>query len=97
MSCNVTSLLQIIITFQTHYDIKHHSFYKGTVQTEQDDQVCSMLQYTNYYFAAILIYAGIFKQSVGARNRGGIGLSYRPASLRRLVELIDLNQVLDSP
>jgi hypothetical protein len=23
--------------------------------------------------------AGIFKESMGARNRGGIGLSYRPA------------------
>ncbi len=28
--------------------------------------------------------AGIFKQSMGARNRVGIGLSYRPARLRRL-------------
>jgi hypothetical protein len=25
--------------------------------------------------------AGIFKESMGARNRGGIGLSYRPARL----------------
>jgi hypothetical protein len=28
--------------------------------------------------------AGIFKQSMGARNRGGIGLSYRPARARIL-------------
>jgi hypothetical protein len=26
--------------------------------------------------------AGIFKRSMGARNRGGIGLSYRPARAR---------------
>ncbi len=32
-----------------------------------------------------LIRAGIFKQSMGARNRVGIGLSYRPARLHRLV------------
>jgi hypothetical protein len=31
----------------------------------------------------VLICAGIFKQSVGARNQVGIGLSYRPARLRR--------------
>jgi hypothetical protein len=31
--------------------------------------------------------AGIFKQSMGARNRGGMGLSYRPARLHRLAEL----------
>jgi hypothetical protein len=29
---------------------------------------------------------------MGARNRGGIGLSYRPARLRRLAELIPWNQ-----
>jgi hypothetical protein len=32
------------------------------------------------------ISAGIFKQSMGARNRVGIGLSYRPARLHRLWE-----------
>jgi hypothetical protein len=33
------------------------------------------------------ICAGIFKQSMEARNRVGIGLSYRPARLYRLAEL----------
>jgi hypothetical protein len=32
--------------------------------------------------------AGIFKQSMGARNRVGIGLSYRPAKLQSLAELV---------
>ncbi len=36
--------------------------------------------------------AGIFKQSLGARNRVGIGLSYRPARLHRLAELIPWNR-----
>jgi hypothetical protein len=34
------------------------------------------------------IRAGIFKQSVVARNLVGIGLSYRPARLHRLAELV---------
>jgi hypothetical protein len=36
--------------------------------------------------------AVIFKKSIGARNRGGIGLSYRPARLHRLAEFIPWNQ-----
>ncbi len=39
------------------------------------------------------IRAGIFKQSMGARHRVGIGLSYRPA---RLAELIPWNRFLGS-
>ncbi len=46
-----------------------------------------------------LIRAGIFKKSMGARHRGGIGLSYRPAGfsyrparLHRLAEFIPWNQ-----
>jgi hypothetical protein len=36
--------------------------------------------------------AGIFKESMGARNRGGRGLSYRPARLHRLTEFIPWNR-----
>jgi aminopeptidase N len=35
--------------------------------------------------------AGKFKESMGARNRGGIRLSYRPARLHRLAEFIPWN------
>ena len=38
------------------------------------------------------LWAGIFKKSMGARNRGGIGLSYRPARLHRLAEFSPWNQ-----
>jgi hypothetical protein len=38
--------------------------------------------------------AGIFKQSLGARNQVGLGLSYWPARLHRLAELIPWNQFL---
>ncbi len=41
-------------------------------------------------------WAGIFKQSMGARNRGGIGFLYRPARLHRLAEFIPWNQFLGS-
>jgi hypothetical protein len=40
--------------------------------------------------------AGIFKQSVGVRNRVGIGLSYRPAWLHSLAELVSWNWFLGS-
>ncbi len=46
----------------------------------------------------LLLYsrAGIFKESMGARNRGGIGLSYRPARLHRLAEFVPWNRFLGS-
>ncbi len=40
--------------------------------------------------------AGLFKQSMGARNRIGIGLSYRPARLYAVAELIPWNRFLGS-
>jgi hypothetical protein len=40
--------------------------------------------------------AGIFKHSLGARNRVGIGLSYRPTRLHRLLEMIPWNRFLGS-
>jgi hypothetical protein len=36
--------------------------------------------------------AGIFKKSMGARHRGGIGFSYRPARLHRVAEFIPWHQ-----
>ncbi len=40
--------------------------------------------------------AGTFKQSMGARNRVGIGLSYWPARLHSLAELVLWNRLLGS-
>jgi hypothetical protein len=40
--------------------------------------------------------AGIFKQSIGARNQLGIGLSYRPARLHSLAELVPWNRFMGS-
>jgi hypothetical protein len=40
--------------------------------------------------------AGILKQSKGPRTQVGIGLSYRPARLHRLAELVPWNRFLGS-
>ncbi len=40
--------------------------------------------------------AGILEQSLGAKNRAGIGLYYRPTRLHRLADLIPWNQLLGS-
>ncbi len=53
----------------------------------------------SYYFlkktpSALVTCAEIFKQSIAARNQVGIGLSYRPARLHTLAELITWNQFL---
>jgi hypothetical protein len=43
-----------------------------------------------------VVRAGIFKKSMGARHRVGIGISYRPARLHRLAELMPENRFLGS-
>jgi hypothetical protein len=40
----------------------------------------------------LALWAGIFKKSMGARHRVGIGLLYRPARLHRLAEFIPWNR-----
>ncbi len=65
---------------------------------------CTLMQVSHlalaYNFQMLTIgnkvRAGIFKHSMGARNRVGIGLSYRPARLHRLAELIPWNRILGS-
>jgi hypothetical protein len=43
-----------------------------------------------------MVSTGNFKQSMGARNRVGMGLSYRPARLHILADLIPWNRFLGS-
>jgi hypothetical protein len=50
----------------------------------------------NHFQPAYLASAGIFEQSMGARNQVGIGFSYRPARLHRLAESIPKNRFLGS-
>ncbi len=52
--------------------------------------------YSGDFDPAIAYRAGIFKESMGARNRGGRGLSYRPARLHRLAQFIPWNRFLGS-
>ncbi len=76
-------------------------------QLEKSSQMCSLpakasKSLLSFCSVAWLFYppnrsrAGIFKESMGARNRGGIGLSYRPARLHRLAEFIPWNRFLGS-
>ncbi len=57
-------------------------------------RLCSLVCGENYHargpsMCAYTVYcAGIFKQSMGPRNRVGIGLSYRPARLHSLAKLV---------
>ncbi len=53
-------------------------------------------RYTEYTQLNTMSCAGIFKLSRGARNRVGIGLSYRPARLTHQGELVPRNRFLGS-
>ncbi len=69
----------------------------GVEETEGAKREKSFLSYLLPVRAAqSLVGAGIFKKSMGARNRGGIGLSYRPARLHRQAEFIPWNRFLGS-
>jgi hypothetical protein len=59
---------------------------------------CSHEIYVHFHarFYVSMPSAGIFKQSMGARNRVGIGLSYRPARIHSLTELFPGNRFLGS-
>jgi hypothetical protein len=60
------------------------------------DENCLLFEVI-YFTARTLLYrAEIFEESMGARNRGGIGLSDRPARLHRLAEFIPRNRFLGS-
>ncbi len=50
----------------------------------------------NIHNFVIYLWAGIFQDSMGDRNRGVIGLSYRPARLHRPAEFIPWNRFLGS-
>ncbi len=57
----------------------------------------STVQSGTYYMALPLAEPELeFLESMGARHRGGIGLSYRPARLHRLAEFIPWYRFLGS-
>ncbi len=72
-------------------------FYTVVTRVHYCRRLCTMLDLNNW-FAVFYedIWAGIFKESMGARDRGGIELSYRPARLHRLPEFIPWNRFLGS-
>ncbi len=60
--------------------------------TLQDPQPVYSVEFLLHPARQSELWAGIFKESIGARNRGGRGLSYRPARLLRLAEFIPWNR-----
>jgi hypothetical protein len=59
-------------------------------------QISHVLKYGRKRYVLYLFCAGILEQSMGARNREGIELSYRPVRLSRLAKLIPRNEFLGS-
>ncbi len=68
-----------LFTLLTHTKFTHYLF---------SDQALRCLVKRSLEQPETLLQSWNFKQSVGARNRVGIGLSYRPARLHRLAEFI---------
>jgi hypothetical protein len=67
----------------------------STLFTKQYNHTQKLQQTSKEFSDFLLSRAGIFKQAMGARNRGGIGLSYRPARLNRLSEFTHWNRFPD--
>jgi hypothetical protein len=89
----------------------HQPFQSTSVQQQGPNSITKFGSWKDTFSASILSFviwvwrellkrllfsAGIFKESVGARNRIGIGLSYLPARQHRLTELIPWNRFLGS-
>ncbi len=61
-----------------------------------ETQVRFHIRHRNSSLASQSSSGGILEQSMGAKNRVGIGLSYRPERLHRLAESILWNRFLGS-
>ncbi len=82
-----------ILTFDDHQSCVCSVLRLSTLRIKGPEKEMGVASWMTDHYG---IRAGIFKQSMGARNRIGIGLSYRPARLHRLVELIPWNRFLGS-
>ncbi len=58
--------------------------------------ICTGYAENSFTVNKVVNCAGIFEQSMGARNQVGIGFSYRPARLHRLAESIPGNRFMGS-
>jgi hypothetical protein len=80
-------LCHLVLAFSTNLDVFKFRFLLLWKRERREEKVDR----------SFLICGGIFKQSImEARNRLGIGLSYRPARLHSLAELVPWNQFLGS-
>jgi len=89
---NLHVRLQVVLVGKAHLaQVTLEPFLAAVYQLKQ-----APLYSTVVYFFQFENCAGISEQSIGARNRVGIGLSYRPARLHSLEELVPWNRFLDS-
>jgi hypothetical protein len=95
LSCETLLILASAAIFhrKLHYSHDHQSNMNGmqgqNFRVPLPSLWCSLCH--------LYIWAGIFKNSMGARHRVGIGLSYRPAMLHyRLAELMPWHRFLGS-
>ncbi len=72
--------------------LSYHFALKSAWYSSMEDGVCVLRVFLPMWESC----AGIFKQSMGARNRTGIGLSYRPARLHSQEELFPWKLFLGS-
>jgi hypothetical protein len=59
-------------------------------------KISYVLKYGRKRYVLYLFCAGILEQSMGARNREGMELSYRPVRLSRLAKFIPRKEFLGS-
>jgi hypothetical protein len=75
---------------------KNKQAHSGKDKSTESYENCHSLQASRRGRTMRKILSWNLKKSMGARNRGGIGLSYRPARLHRLAEFIPWNRFLGS-
>ncbi len=80
--------------FGPHYLLAQQALLRQYIGAAQVYPYLILQQISWALFAAFCLFgrAGIFKKSMGARHRGGIGFSYRPVRLHRPAEFIPWNQ-----
>jgi hypothetical protein len=94
------TITRILVYFRQNDSIYQLSYTTiQTTHTQQNNDEMNF-QWTAFWFSKAFCYceisAGILEQSMGARNRDGIGSLYRPARLHRLAEWIPSNRFLGS-
>ncbi len=96
---NTHELIMMIFAYLSSFDLFYGRFTNRKYRMEYWDSGRTSWNFPHFHFPpfGLRCYcAGIFKQSMRARNRVGTGLSYRPARLHRIAELISWSRFSDT-